>query len=355
MESSYYLIPPNTDRNSNDQDNLTLNLNENATNAINQATVNTNANTSTIANLKKNLWKEEEEFRNKSSINHLEPIHIFLKLKPFSKEEQALNKEHKCFFVNSDTSIIINPPKTSIYLKSLASKQQGQSTNRLFKFSYVFQPNITQKDFFNATTYPCLSKFFEGDNLLIFSYGVTNSGKTYTMQGDSKNPGLIPRTLDLLFNVINENLDQKKAYKYKPDKFNEAFLLSDNELQQSLNYKEQLLKMCVNVKEFDQTINDIQQFNAGADMSCLVEASKNCFSTESLASIGVNFHIKDTETQIGDLKVPNDTKYAIWISFYELYNDMIYDLLVPIGRKDEKRNPLKIREDSSRIPYVEGK
>ncbi len=55
-----------------------------------------------------------------------------------------------------------------------------------------------------------------------------------------------------------------------------------------------------------------------------------------------------------EIKVPADTKYTIWISFYELYNDNIYDLLVPTVKKDEKRNPLKIREDSNRIPYVEG-
>lgn len=55
--------------------------------------------------------------------------------------------------------------------------------NTTYYFSYIFQPEITQKDFFTATIYPCMQKFFDGDNLLIFSYGVTNSGKTYTMQG----------------------------------------------------------------------------------------------------------------------------------------------------------------------------
>jgi len=53
----------------------------------------------------------------------------------------------------------------------------------VFHFSYVFQQKITQKDFFKATIYPCFEKFFNGENLLIFNYGVTNSGKTYTMQG----------------------------------------------------------------------------------------------------------------------------------------------------------------------------
>lgn len=41
--------------------------------------------TTSIYDIKKNLCNEEE-FR---SINHLEPIHIFLKLKPLSEQEMA--------------------------------------------------------------------------------------------------------------------------------------------------------------------------------------------------------------------------------------------------------------------------
>ncbi len=85
------------------------------------------------------------------------------------------------FKLNSDTSISVKPPKTSVYAQNKQSCTSLSQT--LFQFSYVFQPDISQKDFFMATIYPCFEKFFNGDNLLIFSYGVTNSGKTYTMQG----------------------------------------------------------------------------------------------------------------------------------------------------------------------------
>ena len=325
MESSYFMPP---------QVNSAENEN------------NTTVSSNTIFALKKNLCKEEEEFR---SINHSEPIHIFLKLKPFSKEDLITKQDQNCYSIYSDTTIKINPPQKSMYFKN--QLQNKQLSNRVYTFSYVFQPNITQKDFFTATLLPCFDKLISGDNLLIFSYGVTNSGKTYTMQGNRKNPGLIPRTLDFLFSIINENLDSKKAYKYKPDKFNEIASLSDNELQQSLNYKEQLLKMCTNFKDFDQTMNDLPQQYA-CDASTL-EQSRFCFSTESLASIGVNFHVNDID-QEPKIQISSDTKYAIWISFYELYNDSIYDLLVPPSKKDEKRNPLRIREDSVHIPYVDG-
>ena len=36
-----------------------------------------------------------------------------------------------------------------------------------------------------------------GQNASIFAYGVTASGKTWTMQGSDRDPGLIPRTVEV--------------------------------------------------------------------------------------------------------------------------------------------------------------
>lgn len=37
---------------------------------------------------------------------------------------------------------------------------------------------------------------------LLFTYGVTGSGKTYTMTGSPGQGGLLPRSLDMIFNSI---------------------------------------------------------------------------------------------------------------------------------------------------------
>ena len=44
---------------------------------------------------------------------------------------------------------------------------------------------------------------------LLFSYGITSSGKTYTMTGTPDDQGILPRCLDVLFNSI-QNLQAKK-------------------------------------------------------------------------------------------------------------------------------------------------
>ena len=65
-------------------------------------------------------------------------------------------------------------------------------------------------------------------------------------------------------------------------------------------------------------------------------------------------------------RIAANSKYVIWISFYELYNDAVYDLLAtPSFNRNNRstinsnagpndRPSLKIREDANRIPYVEG-
>ena len=53
---------------------------------------------------------------------------------------------------------------------------------------------------------------------LLFAYGITSSGKTYTMNGTPQDQGILPRCLDVFFNSLG-NLQSKK-YVFKPDKMN---------------------------------------------------------------------------------------------------------------------------------------
>jgi hypothetical protein len=72
----------------------------------------------------------------------------------------------------------------------------------------VFGPSTPQDTFFETTTLPLVEQALQGESGLMFSYGVSNSGKTYTIQGggDDKtggvDRGMIPRTIDVIFNSI---------------------------------------------------------------------------------------------------------------------------------------------------------
>jgi hypothetical protein len=80
-----------------------------------------------------------------------------------------------------------------------------------YRFTKIFTEKVSQQDFFNKTTLPLLKDVLGGENALIFAYGVTNSGKTYSIMGTRTNPGLLPRTLDVLFNSIKDYTSDSKV------------------------------------------------------------------------------------------------------------------------------------------------
>lgn len=77
-------------------------------------------------------------------------------------------------------------------------------TSSIYTFTHVFPPATQQPEFFGKTTLPLVRGLLDGEDGLLFAYGVTNSGKTYTMQGGSQqsSAGILPRTIDVLFNSI---------------------------------------------------------------------------------------------------------------------------------------------------------
>ncbi|XP_058128751.1 protein claret segregational [Anopheles ziemanni] len=72
-----------------------------------------------------------------------------------------------------------------------------------FSFDHVFHPRTTQQDIFDNVS-PLIQSALDGYNVCIFAYGQTGSGKTYTMDGVPEDLGVIPRTVDLIFNAIND-------------------------------------------------------------------------------------------------------------------------------------------------------
>lgn len=52
-----------------------------------------------------------------------------------------------------------------------------------YTFTGAFDHETNQFVFFQETMLNTMRNFVEGQNSLVFSYGITGSGKTYTMQG----------------------------------------------------------------------------------------------------------------------------------------------------------------------------
>eukprot|EP00897_Mesotaenium_endlicherianum_P001320 jgi/Mesen1/1215/ME000129S00317 len=68
----------------------------------------------------------------------------------------------------------------------------------------VFGPATPTRSVYDQAAQPVVSAAMEGINGTVFAYGVTSSGKTHTMHGDKKSPGIIPLAVKEVFSIIQE-------------------------------------------------------------------------------------------------------------------------------------------------------
>ncbi|CAN0171427.1 unnamed protein product, partial [Ectocarpus sp. 13 AM-2016] len=64
-----------------------------------------------------------------------------------------------------------------------------------FGFTRVFSSEAGQAETYESTMRPLVDDVFSAQNALLFAYGMTNAGKTYTVLGEDGSPGLIPQAL----------------------------------------------------------------------------------------------------------------------------------------------------------------
>lgn len=121
----------------------------------------------------------------------------------------------------SDTAVRMTDPSSDSRGASAAYYRVSTAPpSSIYKFSHVFLPSDRQADFFAKTTLPLVQDLLDGQNGLIFAYGVTNSGKTYTIQGGNKpgSGGILPRTLDVIFNSVEgRQSDGRVSTSTRPD------------------------------------------------------------------------------------------------------------------------------------------
>lgn len=79
-----------------------------------------------------------------------------------------------------------------------------------FNFNKIFSEESTQLEIWNTTTKHLVEDFLcNFKSGLLFAYGISNSGKTYTIFGEANNQGILPLTLTYIF----QRLVQLKAFK----------------------------------------------------------------------------------------------------------------------------------------------
>ncbi|XP_043785195.1 kinesin-like protein KIF23 isoform X2 [Apis laboriosa] len=233
-----------------------------------------------------------------------EPVRVFCRLRPIVHSNDV-----SCMKIISDTALVITPSESITNVRNVNKAIQTC-------FSHVFGPNTSQREVFNIVALPLVENLLNGKNSLLFTYGVTGSGKTYTMSG-THDAGIMPRSLDVIFNSIANC--QTKKFVFKPDKLNgfdiqseaDALLDRQNELQRFVTF-----------------------YNG--------KTSK------------INENILNLSNESQTLVIDEDNAYAVFVTYIEIYNNSVYDLLDENEGKTKTLQSKIIREDGNRNMYVHG-
>lgn len=127
-------------------------------------------------------------------------VKVAIRCRPLFKREKEKKETDIVSISSSRNEVIVSLP---------------DQTKKPVKFTYDFAypQDSQQENIYKECAKPVIDFLLEGFNCTIFAYGQTGTGKTFTMEGDAKNPemlGLIPRSFNQIFEVIDsagENQD----------------------------------------------------------------------------------------------------------------------------------------------------
>ncbi|XP_010664196.1 kinesin-like protein KIN-7E, chloroplastic isoform X2 [Vitis vinifera] len=78
------------------------------------------------------------------------------------------------------------------------------NSSTAYGFDRVFGPATTTRHVYDVAAQHVVGGAMQGINGTVFAYGVTSSGKTHTMHGEQKSPGIIPLAVKDVFGIIQE-------------------------------------------------------------------------------------------------------------------------------------------------------
>ncbi|KAL8257158.1 hypothetical protein R6Q59_029199 [Mikania micrantha] len=115
-----------------------------------------------------------------------ENVTVTVRLRPLNSREIAKGDE-VAWFADGDYSI---------------QNEFNSAIN--YGFDRVFGPATTTRQVYDVAAQQVVNGAMEGINGTVFAYGVTSSGKTHTMHGEQKSPGIIPLAVKDVFGIIQE-------------------------------------------------------------------------------------------------------------------------------------------------------
>ncbi|KAF6149960.1 hypothetical protein GIB67_008681, partial [Kingdonia uniflora] len=141
--------------------------------------------------------------------HHSQNLKVFLRIRPLLITTNAKpipharsrskaspkhnNKNEVCLFVNGSQQVTLSPPQSM-------QESRRVKTEIYNGFTHVFDTDSLQKQVYEKVMDPLVSDFLRGKSGMLAAVGPTGSGKTHTIFGCPREPGLVPIALTKIFN-----------------------------------------------------------------------------------------------------------------------------------------------------------
>uniref|UniRef100_A0A8C4UVZ9 Kinesin-like protein n=1 Tax=Falco tinnunculus TaxID=100819 RepID=A0A8C4UVZ9_FALTI len=280
-----------------------------------------------------------------------EKLKVYLRVRPLKPIEVEKREDQGCVCIENSETLFLKAPKDSFNMRS-TERGIGQAMHR-FSFTKIFGPDVGQKLFFDATMKQIIKDVLNGQNWLVYTYGITNSGKTHTIQGTNKDGGILPRSLAVIFNSVGDQLYQ--AMDVKPSLSNEVILLNSTQVRQEENKKQTVLRGGLREEELlmSQKRRPTTESRLQTTTGCSFDSGVAGLSSSSQLANHSDTSPRWADSDCVSLADAGDVQFSIWVSFFEIYNELIYDLLEPaLPSRTRKRQTLRLCEDQTGSPYV---
>ncbi|XP_067432227.1 kinesin-like protein KIF20A [Thunnus thynnus] len=255
-----------------------------------------------------------------STESQAENLQVYLRVRPFTAAESSSGESQDCVTLESPDTVVLKAPRSSQSNKQ--SDKPLPQTAQKFTFTQVFGPEAGQRKVFEGSVRGSVRDVLEGGNCLVFTYGVTNAGKTFTFLGPEHDSGLLPRSLAVIFNSIEGRLYSRCDL--KPQRCRDFSRLTPDQQTAESSSKKNLLRL---LKESDRSVT----------------SGRSAFLDGSLGSDSSVNSISEADSFC--LDVDSNVRFSIWVSFCEIYNDNIHDLLEQVPSGHHRRTVLRLSQD----------
>ena len=155
--------------------------------------------------------RSNEQAASESAPSKSSNVKVVIRIRPFNAMESCGNNRNVVRAMD-DRVVVFDPHDDFDATNFIPNKRPRRRSTILdrrvkdlrFIFDRVFDEHANNQDIFDHTTKTIIDGVLNGYNCTVFAYGATGAGKTHTMLGNDKTPGVMFLTMMDLYKRIEE-------------------------------------------------------------------------------------------------------------------------------------------------------